>query len=188
MCIYTYIYIYIYIYTYTHIHIHMHICMYTHTCMCIYIYIYIYIYTYIHVIHPGNHDRPGRHGGRGRQRHGDPGRGRRHGRPGLIISVSSRISVIELLLMCCLLLLVVVLPLLCSRNIAINIVVLLVVTLGGPPSRGRDRETDAGKCRMSSALMGWLQNVKLFDRGTCWVLPLTSFYLPKSARAYFFPQ
>ena len=27
-----------------------------------------------------------------------------------------------------------------------------------------------------------------FDRGTCWVLPLTYLYLPKSARAYLFPQ
>ena len=27
-----------------------------------------------------------------------------------------------------------------------------------------------------------------FDRGTFWVLPLTYFYLPKSARAYLFPQ
>ena len=27
-----------------------------------------------------------------------------------------------------------------------------------------------------------------FDRGTLWVLPLTYFYLPKSARAYLFPQ
>ena len=28
----------------------------------------------------------------------------------------------------------------------------------------------------------------LFDRGTFWVLPLTYFYLPKSARAYLFPR
>ena len=28
----------------------------------------------------------------------------------------------------------------------------------------------------------------LFDRGTCWVLPLTYLYLPESARAYLFPQ
>ena len=27
-----------------------------------------------------------------------------------------------------------------------------------------------------------------FDRGTFWVLPLAYFYLPKSARAYLFPQ
>ena len=31
-------------------------------------------------------------------------------------------------------------------------------------------------------------NFMLFDRGTLWVLPLTYFYLPKSARAYLFPQ
>ena len=29
---------------------------------------------------------------------------------------------------------------------------------------------------------------KFFDRGTFWVLPLTYLYLPKSARAYLFPQ
>ena len=28
----------------------------------------------------------------------------------------------------------------------------------------------------------------LFDRGTYWVLPLTYFYIPKSARVYLFPQ
>ena len=28
----------------------------------------------------------------------------------------------------------------------------------------------------------------IFDRGTFWVLPLTYFYLPKSARAHLFPQ
>ena len=27
-----------------------------------------------------------------------------------------------------------------------------------------------------------------FDRGTFWVLPLTCFYLPKRAQAYFFPN
>ena len=30
--------------------------------------------------------------------------------------------------------------------------------------------------------------VHAFHRGTCWVLPLTYFYHPKSARAYLFPQ
>ena len=29
---------------------------------------------------------------------------------------------------------------------------------------------------------------KLFDRGTFWALPLANFYLPKSARAYLFPN
>ena len=31
-------------------------------------------------------------------------------------------------------------------------------------------------------------NVVLFDRGSFWVLPLICFYIPKSARAYLFPQ
>ena len=39
-----------------------------------------------------------------------------------------------------------------------------------------------------SALMGSLQVVMFFDRGTFGVLPLTYFYIPKSARAYLFPQ
>ena len=30
-------------------------------------------------------------------------------------------------------------------------------------------------------------NLMFFDRGTCWVLPLTYLYIPKSARAYLFP-
>ena len=41
---------------------------------------------------------------------------------------------------------------------------------------------------MGSALMG-SQRISCFnDRGTFWVLPLTYFHLPKSARAYAFPQ
>ena len=45
-----------------------------------------------------------------------------------------------------------------------------------------------GKGQMGSALMGVTANVISFDRGTFWVLMLTCFYLPKSARAYLFPQ
>ena len=41
--------------------------------------------------------------------------------------------------------------------------------------------------KMGSALMGSLQS-SCFLTGTFWVLPLTCFYLPKSARAYLFPQ
>ena len=35
---------------------------------------------------------------------------------------------------------------------------------------------------------GVTANFMSFDRGTFWQLPLTYFYLPKSARAYLFPQ
>ena len=35
---------------------------------------------------------------------------------------------------------------------------------------------------------GVTANLMFFDRGTFWVLPLMYFYLPKSARAYLFPQ
>ena len=35
---------------------------------------------------------------------------------------------------------------------------------------------------------GVTANLMFFDRGTFWVVPLTYFYLPKSARAYLFPQ
>ena len=35
---------------------------------------------------------------------------------------------------------------------------------------------------------GVTANFLFFDRGTFWVLPLTYFYLPKSARAYLFSQ
>ena len=35
---------------------------------------------------------------------------------------------------------------------------------------------------------GATANSVFFDRGTVWVLPLTYFYIPKSARAYLFPQ
>ena len=41
---------------------------------------------------------------------------------------------------------------------------------------------------MGSALTGSLQISCFFDRGFFWVLPLTYVYLPKSARAYLFPQ
>ena len=48
--------------------------------------------------------------------------------------------------------------------------------------------TRFGKGQTGSALMGSLQHFMFFDRGTFWVLLLTYFYLPKSARAYIFPQ
>ena len=35
---------------------------------------------------------------------------------------------------------------------------------------------------------GVTANSSYFDRGTFWVLPLTCFYVPKSARVYLFPQ
>ena len=41
---------------------------------------------------------------------------------------------------------------------------------------------------MGSELMASPQILSFFDRGTFWVLPLTYTYLPKSARAYLFPQ
>ena len=45
-----------------------------------------------------------------------------------------------------------------------------------------------GKGQMGSALIGSLHLFILFDRGTFWVLPLTYFYIPRSVRAYLFPQ
>ena len=45
-----------------------------------------------------------------------------------------------------------------------------------------------GKGQMWPALMGSLGIQCLFDRGTFRVLPLTYFYLPRSARAYIFSQ
>ena len=58
--------------------------------------------------------------------------------------------------------------------------------------RGRGARTplpaSLGKGQMGSALMGSLQDCMFLDRGTFWVLPITYFYLPKSARAYLFPQ
>ena len=49
----------------------------------------------------------------------------------------------------------------------------------------------SGKGQMGSALVsanGVTARFRFFDRGTFWVLLLTCFYLPKSARAYLFPQ
>ena len=43
------------------------------------------------------------------------------------------------------------------------------------------------KGQVWSALMGSLQ-IYFFDRGTFWILPLTCFYIPKSAWACLFPQ
>ena len=57
-----------------------------------------------------------------------------------------------------------------------------------PVSTRRIGAKDVGKGQMGSALMGSLQMSCFFDRGTFWVPPLTYFHLPKSARAYLFPQ
>ena len=35
---------------------------------------------------------------------------------------------------------------------------------------------------------GFAAHFMLFDRGTSWALPLTCLYIPRSARAYLFPQ
>ena len=68
---------------------------------------------------------------------------------------------------------------------------------GGGAGRGRQQrhagadrrhDGDLGKGQMGSALMGSLEPFMFFDRGSFWVLPLIYFYLPKSARAYLFPQ
>ena len=63
-------------------------------------------------------------------------------------------------------------------------------------SNGNDDTNDTNKhnndhkhnSEMGSALMGSLQMFMLSDSGTFWILPLTYFWLPKSARAYLFPQ
>ena len=55
------------------------------------------------------------------------------------------------------------------------------------PGRFLSRLGYLGKGQMGSALMGSLQS-SCFLTGTFWVLPLIYFYLPKSARAYLFPQ
>ena len=44
------------------------------------------------------------------------------------------------------------------------------------------------KGQMGSALMGSTANDMFLDRGIFWVLPLSYCYVPKSARAYLFPQ
>ena len=46
----------------------------------------------------------------------------------------------------------------------------------------------SGKGLMGSALTGVTANFVFFDRGTFWVLLLTYLYIPKSDRAYLFPQ
>ena len=62
------------------------------------------------------------------------------------------------------------------------------VTCGGVASELISSGAVLGKGQMGSALTGSLQISCLFDRGTFWALPLTYFCIPKSARAYLFPQ
>ena len=54
--------------------------------------------------------------------------------------------------------------------------------------RGEGLREVLGKGQVGSALMGSLRIVVLFDGGTFGVLPLTYFYLLKSARVHLFPQ
>ena len=54
--------------------------------------------------------------------------------------------------------------------------------------RLRQRVRELGKGQMGSALNGVTANLIFFDRGAFWAFPLAYFYLPKSARAYLFPQ
>ena len=53
---------------------------------------------------------------------------------------------------------------------------------------GVSKSLEFGKGRMGSALMGSLQIACVCYGWTFWVLPLTYFYLPKSASAYLFPE
>ena len=67
-------------------------------------------------------------------------------------------------------------------------VVLSLAIAGGGCLLTAGAYVELGKGQMGSALMGSLQMFMFSDRRTFWVLPLTYFYLPKSARAYFFPD
>ena len=58
---------------------------------------------------------------------------------------------------------------------------------GSPGGKLGVRFDQLGKGQMGSALMGSLR-ISCFWTGTFWLLPLTYFSLPKSARAYPFPQ
>ena len=48
-------------------------------------------------------------------------------------------------------------------------------------------ECESRKVTSGVSTNGVTANLMFFDRGTFGVLPLTYFYLPKSARAYLFP-
>ena len=56
--------------------------------------------------------------------------------------------------------------------------------LGGPGCAGSETLWTSGRGQMGSALMGSQNMLFLFDRGIFGVLPLSYFYIPKSARAY----
>ena len=61
-----------------------------------------------------------------------------------------------------------------------------VLALRARQKQHHSRRAELGKGQMGSALKGSLQ-ISCHLTGTFWVLPLTCFYLPKSARAYPFP-
>ena len=90
-----------------------------------------------------------------------------------------------------------------SIIITIIVITMIIVVLGcprqtcarldrrGSPDKAAAGETRAclGEGRMNGvSTNGATVNFMFFDRGTFRVLPLTYFYLPKSARAYLFPQ
>ena len=56
------------------------------------------------------------------------------------------------------------------------------------PRRPRTTSSAIRKWTNGVSTTGVTANLRFFDRGILWVLPLTYFYLPKSARAYLFPQ
>ena len=58
----------------------------------------------------------------------------------------------------------------------------------GMTDSGSPSETTTRKGTNGVSTNGVTANLMFFDRGTFWVLPLTYFYIPKSARAYLFPQ
>ena len=63
------------------------------------------------------------------------------------------------------------------------------VPRGSVPARAGEEERSTARKGTNGVSINWATaNLMLFDRGTFWVLVLTYFYLPQSARAYLFPQ
>ena len=100
--------------------------------------------------------------------------------PGLLPATATAILLLLLLL-----LLIIIMIMIMLIIILILILLLIVISLG--PISGDTFSSLLGKGQPGSALTGSLR-ISFFDRGTFWILLLTCFYLPKSARAYLFSQ
>ena len=144
---------------------------------------YMYAYIYIYISGCG-------HGPRGVQ---EGQAGRRAGRRAVILAIVLVVVAVIVTLVIVRVRIRVIVIVICSYIVILVIVIVVVLLLIIMVIIVRVRVRVIGACRARQGTNGVSAdgvtvNFMFFDRGTFWLLPLTYFYVSKSASAYMFPQ